>query len=1105
MFNRRQKKIVIGFVLLILLVMGTPAISFSFVLLQSHQSVTPQTRKDIVAEYLQSKQKRLIVVAANRSAPSRDLPFVETDAKEIANTLRGLGYRQDAYLYNKTATRNKFIDALNKIDKTQRDASLIIYFTGHAVSDSQQKDLWLQLYGQTEIAPYLGISVGEIIGIVRGEVGYSGELSIIIDSCSSGLATLSKSLNLGELGEKTTIITSSSPTQVSVSVDISETKRMSAFTYCLIKALTDGWQDADGDRDGLMKYTELSDYTENVLAKLFQGGKINEEMEPGILTNKSKMIIGIDPEKVFNWESQLRILIASQMLRLELAIKQPSIVPFPNRPVSVQPPTVSPRAKEIADEISENADSVTKAMKALAQGDYDGARRLLIDAESFRENSLAEIYQAHGRVEIYTGAFKSASEWYQRLLDLKPQDDPEGLRNEAEFLLEAGIVFVVTGDFGRSEPLLRKSLAILNSINPATEEIAAGKFMLGFSSHINGRISEAESLLKEALSIIESVPDEDSISHTLILGALVGVYIDQGKNKEAEIFVTKLRRLTEDSKKSNKIEAYLWGTLFFVGTLVKKEKYSEAKSILQESTLVLENAEQRNEIPITTFHAPYGMGYLSLEEYQKAETYLLSGISSIEKVLGADNWLLNYYYRGLAKAYKERKALAESERCLKKAISLLEKASPPDDLVDTLVELADLYEEQAMLNEAESLYKRALSIETEGKGIFGCGYVAKYSLGNIYHRQKKYAEAEKLFREGKACELKLRKPDDPGPIRGLDYLANTLKEQGRLEEVETLYREAEALYKGVISIQQKTYGQFHPQIAEAYYNLGIVYESSEKAKEAEEAFRQAILVDEKSRDPKHTEFPTYVYRLAWFYFNQERYADAEKLYKRVVMIRSQALGVWDTEVARLLCNLGATYKKEGKYKQAEATLKQALEILERAGDSSSVHFANTMSWLGALYLSTNKFNDAESYFSKAIQIYEKPWDSEGPALAFQITFLAKIYMGQGKLGEAEASFIRARKIFEKSPWANTIEVAQCLTGLAQLYEKQGRFDDAEQLYKHTLTILEAKPNQKDDSLVECLNAYKQLLRKMNRLAEATELDNRIKMLRKQRKMKKNSE
>lgn len=1100
MFNRRQKNIVIGLVLLTLLVMGKHTNSLSFSSLHSHRSANPQARKDIIAEYWQSKPKHFIVVAANRSAPSRDLPFVETDAKEIANTLRGLGYSQDAYLYNKSATRDKFIDVLNKIDKTQRDASLIIYFTGHAVSDSQQKDLWLQLYGQTDIAPHKGISIGDIIGIVRGG-GYSGELSIIIDSCSSGLATLSKSLNLGELGQDTTIITSSSPSQVSVSVDISKTKTMSAFTYCLIKALTDGWQDADGDQDGLMEYTELKLYTENVLAELFQDGKISEEMEPGFLTNNPKMIVGIDSEKVVNSKSPLRTSIASRMLRRELAIKQPTIVAFSNQPISVQPPTVSPRAKEIAAQISENADSVTKAMKAMAQGDYDRARRLLIDAESLREKPLAEIYYARGQLEMYTGTFKSASEWYQRLLDLKPQDDPEGLKNEAETLLESGVAFGMAGDFGRSEPLLRKSLMLLNSIKPATEEIAVGKLILGFSSLMNGRMSEAESLLKEALSSIESVPDEDSIIHTSILGALVGVYIAQEKNMEAEVFVTKLRRLTENSKKSNKIEAYLLGTFFLVETLVKKEKYSEAKSMLQESTLALENTEQSNEMLIASFHALYGLLYLSIEEYQKAETSLLAGISSLEKVLGADNWFLNYFYRSLAKVYKERKALAESERCLKKAVSLLEKAARPDDLVDTLVELAVLYEEQAMLNEAESLYKRALSIETEGKGIFDCGWVAKYGLGNIYHRQKKYAEAEKLFREGKACELKLRKPDDPGTIRGSYYLANTLKEQGKLEEAETLYREAEALYKGVISIQQKTYGQFHPQIAIAHYNLGNVYESLAKTKEAEEAFRQAMLVDEKSLGPNHQEVAIDADRLASFYYDQKRFNEAEKFYKRVLLIRRQVFGAWHTEVARSSYRLAATFCKEGKYKQAEPILKQALEIWHRDGDSSSEDFANTMAWLGWLYLSTNRFNDAESYSYKAIQIYEKIWDSGEPDLAIQLTILAEIYIGQGKYKESEDLLIRARRIYEKTSGAAILNIAHWLTRLAQLHEKQSRFNDAEQLYKRTLAILEAKPNQKNDSLVECLNAYAQLLRKMNRVTEAIELDHRIEMLRKQRKGK----
>lgn len=78
----------------------------------------------------------------------------------------------------------------------------------------------------------------------------------------------------------------------------------------------------------------------------------------------------------------------------------------------------------------------------------------------------------------------------------------------------------------------------------------------------------------------------------------------------------------------------------------------------------------------------------------------------------------------------------------------------------------------------------------------------------------------------------------------LSNLANLLSDTGRNEDAEPLYRQA-------LSIDEKSLGSNHPDVAAGLYNLGILLHETGREKEGIELLLRAYQIYVKSLGPDH--------------------------------------------------------------------------------------------------------------------------------------------------------------------------------------------------------------------------------------------------------------
>jgi outer membrane protein OmpA-like peptidoglycan-associated protein len=403
--------------------------------------VGPNLEIDVALEHWKSKSKFFIVVTATKSSvPEANLEFSTVNAEFVATKLRQHGYEQlTEPLSAETATKNNFIRALKKINELADNGLVVVYYSGHGVASDHDSELWLQLYGE-DLGPSFGLSVTNLISAARGG-SYHGELIIVIDSCFSGQGTLN-ALTPRQL-DKTTILTSSSEIQSSRILTLPDGSQSSAFTFYLTEALTNGWANADFDRDGILEHSELLKYLRLRLNCARLQNKIDAPMTPKPFLFSNEQFFAYDQTKVRNWKSPLRQLLITERLTRELATVTQS---------QTSKPQPSTKALALAKLIPADADAYSRALKLIAEGKASDASSLLSDPTNIINGDLQKLYLASGLAFTYLGRYGEAIESYKKGLRLNKEN--------RDLLDEIASVLALEGKYTEAEKAFERAIAI---------------------------------------------------------------------------------------------------------------------------------------------------------------------------------------------------------------------------------------------------------------------------------------------------------------------------------------------------------------------------------------------------------------------------------------------------------------------------------------------------------------------------------------------------------------------------------------------------------------------------------------------------------------------
>jgi predicted NACHT family NTPase len=170
----------------------------------------------------------------------------------------------------------------------------------------------------------------------------------------------------------------------------------------------------------------------------------------------------------------------------------------------------------------------------------------------------------------------------------------------------------------------------------------------------------------------------------------------------------------------------------------------------------------------------------------------------------------------------------------------------------------------------------------QSDGDFGMRAVAVQELARGW--------TEPLFGRALSIDEKSFGPDHPNVAIRLNNLAGMLRATNRLAEAEPLFRRA-------LSIYEKSFGPDHLQVAITLNNLAELFRATNRLAEAEPLFRRALSIYEKSFGPDHPQVAITLNNLAEVLRATNRPTEAERLHRRALAIDKKSFGMDVDEAA----------------------------------------------------------------------------------------------------------------------------------------------------------------------------------------------------------------
>ncbi len=318
------------------------------------------------------------------------------------------------------------------------------------------------------------------------------------------------------------------------------------------------------------------------------------------------------------------------------------------------------------------------------------------------------------------------------------------------------------------------------------------------------------------------------------------------------------------------------------------------------------------------------------------------------------------------------------------------------------------------------------------------------NLAEIYHNQGDYGRAEPLYRQVLAIQERSLSNDHP-------LLASILRNLGLLHRDLGKWEEAEQFYQRALVIQERTLEPDHLETTTTWDSLGVLYGMQGRYGESEELLQRALASAEKTLGERHPIVGVSLNNLAKLYSLEGKYGQAEELLQRALAIQEQAFGSEHLDIAMILGNIARLAVYQGQDQRAEELYQQALGIVEQVLGHAHPHTAHLLKNLAMLYARQERYTEAESLYQRALSTLEQALGPEHPDVATSLQGLANLYRQQHKYEQAEPLYQRALHIQEQIQ-PHHPDLAALFSDLAAFEQVQGNYQAAADLYQRALAI-----------------------------------------------------
>ena len=299
-----------------------------------------------------------------------------------------------------------------------------------------------------------------------------------------------------------------------------------------------------------------------------------------------------------------------------------------------------------------------------------------------------------------------------------------------------------------------------------------------------------------------------------------------------------------------------------------------------------------------------------------------------------------------------------------------------------------------------------------------------------------------------------------------EWAAQAYHDMGSVYDIQGDYPKALEYFNQALDIRKKVLGEEHPEVAQSYNNIGVVYSKQGKYANAMECFNKALSIREKASGPEDSKVAASCHNIGSVSSRLGDFPKALEYLNRALTIREKLFGKEHPDVAQSYNSIGGVYTRQGDDSKALEYLSKALSINETIFGQEHPIVAASYNNIGYIYSRQNECAKALEYYNKALAIRQKVFGTEHPDVAMSYNNIGIIYHKQNDFTKALEYYEQARAIWEKVHGKEHPSVAKAYYNIGTLYDKQGDHSKALEYYEEALTIYEKVYGQEHPNVAD---------------------------------------
>jgi hypothetical protein len=555
--------------------------------------------------------------------------------------------------------------------------------------------------------------------------------------------------------------------------------------------------------------------------------------------------------------------------------------------VVAKPPTVPIAARRLAKQIPETAPPMLLVRKAISQGNYNLARKLLDEAASPQplDEELAgqktvkpieptELDVNRAQNEMYAGKFFEALVWYNSALAREP--------NNPDLLAQAAVASLNADDYRNAKQLISRAVKTCRQNQP--EEA----FRLATCLHIEAavftvfdyRYDLAEKKNRQAQDLWSDDKFSDnnqakaaSLNNQAVLCVLTG---NMPGARSMNTWAVE-----EWGKRHKRSARLAIGLANEAMRLHVEGYYLRSQEVADQALIMLRNTLLTGHPVIYLGMNNSAVADLALNEYELAQPHeIVDLVSKFEETLGSENPVVAAAMNTVGDSYL--------------AMALPAKARP--------------YYENAIEISKASLGPKHPYMTV---GLLG--------LAEVFYRQKRYDQARDVSEQARLIAEEAFGEEHP-------TVALCILMEAKILVAEGTAREARPHFEQALEIAKQVFGDVHPLVAESIAGLASLDDSPRTINNGIARYEEALKIYKQLLDARYDQHPAVASLLLGTAKHNAKRGEIEKAHEqlaRCLQIQEKTLVPYDPQLADTLLAQADLLSKEKKPD------KEKIKILEK--------------------------------------------------------------------------------------------------------------------------------------------------------------------------------